>query len=156
MWYIVECCMPLYDMKDNLALLCGLQFASQPNKPLGVISLNNFFCAIVEGSNDHEFTIQAYPKNLNLRAASDDERDEWVKYVRKFGIHIYESTISMSHLCIPYFFSTLMEAEKTLDIPPYIRRRHQEEKENREREKLKATASSAAYETNPAKSKESS
>jgi hypothetical protein len=42
--------------------------------------------------------------------------------------------------CILYESRTIMEYQENLEIPPYIRRRHAEEKEAKEREKLEAAA----------------
>jgi hypothetical protein len=56
-------------------------YAKEPTKPLGVISLNAYYCSPVEGSASFEFQLNAYPKSLVCRASSVAERDDWVAAV---------------------------------------------------------------------------
>ena len=52
-------------------------FAKDPKKPLGIVSLNCFYCSAAPGDT-FDLILNAYPKSLVLRAASKEERDDWM------------------------------------------------------------------------------
>lgn len=58
---------------------CSVQaYMKDPKTPLGRIVLNSYFCAKTEDSSNYEFTVNAYPKSLVLRAHSKADMEEWI------------------------------------------------------------------------------
>lgn len=65
-------------LREHLSYYDTRKSYEKQEKPRGIISLNSYYCSIVEGSSQHEFAIYSYPKSLVLRATDEDELREWV------------------------------------------------------------------------------
>jgi len=67
-------------LSDHLYYFASKEaYSKEPKAPLGRIVLNSYFCAKTEDSSNYEFTVNAYPKSLNLRAHSSSEMEEWIQ-----------------------------------------------------------------------------
>ncbi len=65
-------------LRNHLAYYKDWESSEKKGEPLGVIALNSYFAAPVEGSTNFEFAVHAYPKSLVCRASSKADMDEWM------------------------------------------------------------------------------
>lgn len=65
---------------DHLYYYASQQaYSKEPKNPIGRVVLNSYFCSkSEEAATTFEFTINAYPKSLTLKAGSVAEVDSWI------------------------------------------------------------------------------
>jgi hypothetical protein len=66
-------------LTDHLAYYRDWDSFQRKDKPLGIVTLNSYFAAPVEGSTNFEFAVHAYPKSLVCRASNVSDMEEWIE-----------------------------------------------------------------------------